>query len=241
MSIFDVGDGIKSGDANWRFRDSVVREFDTHVRKSVPFYLEGQQLVDRLSDFFISDNSVIYDVGTSTGEVAINLGIRHAHRTEVKIYGLDIEPDMVKMAELKRSEKNIGNVIFEVANVVDTELQKCDFVVAFYTMQFIRPSMRQLVYDKIYKSLNWGGAFILFEKTRANDARFQDILSSLYVDYKIDQGYTPAEIIGKSKSLKGVLEPFSSDANKGFLNRAGFSDIISIFKYTSFEGVLAIK
>ena len=29
---------------------------------------------------------------------------------------------------------------------------------------------------KIYKSLNWGGGFIMFEKVRAPDARFQDLM-----------------------------------------------------------------
>ena len=45
----------------------------------------------------------------------------------------------------------------------------------------------------------------------------------------------------KTISLKGVLEPFSSKANIDFLKRAGFKDIIIIFKYICFEGILAIK
>ena len=44
-------------------------------------------------------------------------------------------------------------------------------------MQFIAPKKRQLLFDKIYNSLNWGGAFVLCEKIRGSDARFQDILN----------------------------------------------------------------
>jgi len=111
----------------------------------------------------------------------------------------------------------------------------------YYTVQFIRPSQRQIFIDKLYESLNWGGALLMFEKVRANDARFQDITTLLYNDYKLDQGYTPDEIIGKSRSLKGVLEPFSTQGNIDMLRRAGFEDILSIMKYISFEGFLAIK
>ena len=52
---------------------------------------------------------------------------------------------------------------------------------------------------------------------------------------------TPDEIIAKAKSLKGVLEPFSTQGNLDLLKRAGFVDIITIFKYLCFEGFLAIK
>ena len=111
----------------------------------------------------------------------------------------------------------------------------------YYTMQFIPPNVRQIIYNKIYESLNWGGALIIFEKVRAKDARFQDIMSHLYVDYKLSNGYKPLEIFAKSRSLKGVLEPFSSEDNVRFIERAGFKDYMTIMKYVTFEGILAIK
>ncbi len=52
---------------------------------------------------------------------------------------------------------------------------------------------------------------------------------------KIDQ------IIAKSRSLKGILEPFSTNGNMDLMKRAGFVDIITMMKYITFEGFLAIK
>jgi len=89
--------------------------------------------------------------------------------------------------------------------------------------------------------LNWSGALLLFEKVRANDARFQDMMTALYTDYKLDQNYKAEEIMNKTKSLKGVLDPFSTQANLDYLQRAGFADYINIMKYVCFEGFLAIK
>ena len=86
-----------------------------------------------------------------------------------------------------------------------------------------------------------GGAFLMFEKVRANDARFQDMMTQIYMDYKIKQGFNEKEIIQKSRSLKGVMEPFSTKGNYDLLKRAGFKDIITVFKYLCFEGILAIK
>jgi len=82
---------------------------------------------------------------------------------------------------------------------------------------------------------------VIFEKVRGPDARFQDIATAIYTDFKLDRGYTGNEIIAKSRSLKGVLEPFSTAGNLGLLQRAGFVDIMTVMKYVCFEGFLAIK
>jgi tRNA (cmo5U34)-methyltransferase len=80
----------------------------------------------------------------------------------------------------------------------------------------------------------------MFEKIRANDARFQDIYSIIYNDFKLKNGFSPEEIINKTKSLKGVLEPFSDHGNLGLLKRSGFKDIITFFN-GCFKGYLCIK
>ena len=67
------------------------------------------------------------------------------------------------------------------------------------------------------------------------------MMSLIYNDYKLEQGYNAKEIIEKSRSLKGVMEPFSSKANLEMLKRAGFKDTMSVFKFVCFEGFLAIK
>ena len=61
------------------------------------------------------------------------------------------------------------------------------------------------------------------------------------MDYKIDQGFSPLSILDKSRSLKGVMEPFSTNGNLQLLKRAGFKDTVTIFKFACFEGFLSIK
>ena len=76
---------------------------------------------------------------------------------------------------------------------------------------------------------------------RAPDARFQDMMSQIYQEYKINNSINEKQVIHKSLSLRNVLEPYSSEENKRFLKRAGFKDYMTIMKYSSFEGFLAIK
>ena len=146
---------------------------------------------------------------------------------------------MIDLAQKKH--QNSDNVNFVNDDIVDVELESADLIVSYYTLQFIAPRYRQVIVDKIYQSLNWGGAFLLFEKVRAPDARFQDIMTELYVDYKLDNDFEPMEIFAKTRSLKGVLEPFSTAGNIDLMKRAGFVDFMSVIKYVNFEGFLAIK
>lgn len=108
-------------------------------------------------------------------------------------------------------------------------------------MQFISPSIRQLIINRIYSSLSWGSGFFFFEKMNGSDARFNDILIQNYEDFKIDNGYSFDEIKAKQKSLRGVLKPFSLSGNLDLLSRAGFVDCEIIFSYGPFKGILAIK
>ncbi len=232
-----AGDGIKTQNANWKFSGDVVDQFEEHIKKSVPYYEDGHELITKISDYFIKDDSICYELGSSTGKLSYRLSKRHSNKNATFV-GIEKEIDMVDKANsLYRSDR----LSFVNDDITTFEFEPSDLIISYYTIQFIHPKFRQKLIDTIYKSLEWGGGFIIYEKVRANDARFQDMMTNLYNEYKLDQGYTPEEIINKTKSLKGVLEPFSTNANIDMLKRAGFEDIISIHKYINFEGFLAIK
>jgi tRNA (cmo5U34)-methyltransferase len=231
-----VGDKINAANASWTF-SGIADSFEEHVSKSVPFYEEGHELVVNLSDYFVNKDSVVYELGTSTGILLHKIATR-AGESKGKFIGIDSVPEMIELAN-KKYKKN--NIEYLNEDILEYDFQSSDLIVSYYLLQFIRPSQRQSLVNKIYNALNWGGAFICFEKVRAVDARFQDIATTLYSDYKLNQGYSSEEIMAKTRSLKGVMEPFSTQANIDIFKRAGFVDIMVVFKYVCFEGFLVIK
>jgi tRNA (cmo5U34)-methyltransferase len=234
-----VGHGIEADNANWTFGQDVPERFVEHIRQSVPLYDAGHDLVCQLSDFFVGKESVAYELGASTGELLKKLAAHHSLKPSVRWVGIDVEPAMVKRAKEHCSEHS--NVTLVTDDIRVFPYERADLIVAYYTMQFVPPRDRQALFDRIYEALHWGGAFVLFEKVRGPDARFQDILTALYSDFKSKNGISADEILAKNRSLKGVLEPFSTDGNLGLLQRAGFTDVMSVFRYLCFEGFLAIK
>ena len=230
--------GIDVTNAGWSF-EGVADAFDDHVRKSVPLYDAGHQLVCHIGDFFLPPNATVIELGASTGALTKKFLEHNAERRDLRYVAYDRVGSMLDRAK----ERCAGDsrVEFIADDVVTAQFPRSNLIVSYYTLQFVHPRSRQDVFDKIYQSLEWGGAAIIFEKVRAPDARFQDLTVQLYHEFKLVQGFDETEVLNKQRSLKGVLEPFSTAANIGLLQRAGFVDVMGIFKYVCFEGFLAIK
>lgn len=233
-----AGDNIRTKSAQWRFKGDVVEVFDDHVAKSVPLYRQGHSLILSLSDFFVRDNSVCYDVGSSTGTLSYKLAEHHAGKSNVRFVGIEKEEDMLRKASQKYGSEHLE---FVLGDVIDHEFEKSRFIVAYYVLQFIEEGARQSIVRKIHDSLESGGAFVMFEKVNAVSSNFQDMLNNAYFDFKVENGYNYEEILAKSFSIRGVLIPNTTEKNIKLLQNAGFSEISSVMKYCNFEGYLAIK
>lgn len=235
----EVGEGLKAGNGAWSFAGDTPQHFLDHAKRSIPYYEASHNAIVKISDFFVQDQSIVYELGSATGLLSAKLANHHEHRNQVQFFGIDREQDMID--EARKQHKDLKDIQWLCEDFANLELQKCDLIIAHYSIQFVPPRYRQELFNRIYQSLNWGGALILFEKVRGADARFQDMMTTLYNDYKLEQGYEASEILAKTRSLKGVLEPFSTQGNLDLMKRSGFIDIMTFMKYLCFEGFLAIK
>lgn len=221
--------------SGWTFSGTVAKSFDNHIKRSVPYYNEMHEVGLAVSDFFVTNNARVLDIGCSTGtflnKVKKKLGFK-----KLDLVGIDIEKKMIEFAK-----KNSNGIKFSQKDYLKTKFKKQNLITSFFTAQFISSSKRQIFFNKVYKDLLYGGGFLLFEKVRGNDARFNEIMNILYDEFKSEQGFTAKQILDKTRSLKGVMEPFSSRANYQLLKNAGFKDFMTIFKYLNFQGFLAIK
>ena len=82
---------------SWNFGGRVAPNFVNHINKSVPLYLKGHEIILRLSDFFLKNGSICYDLGSSTAELLIKLS--KFSNKKVKFYGIDAERDMISFSK----------------------------------------------------------------------------------------------------------------------------------------------
>jgi len=241
----NTGEGINANTSSWTF-EGISDTFEKHIEKSVPMYFESHELITGLTDYFVQKGSTIIDIGASTGNLIGKISNRHKTLKNIDFYLIDEVDEMVEHSRNslldEKGKQRVHNFNFVSKSIIDFDLpDDSSIIISNYTMQFISPAVRQVIIDKVYKSLAWGSAFFFFEKMNGADARFNDILVQNYEDFKIKNGYSVNEIKAKQKSLRGVLRPFSLAGNIDLLKRAGFVDYEIIFSYGQFKGILAIK
>lgn len=173
-----VGHDIETKRANWSFDGNVADTFVEHVRQSVPLYDAGHDLVCSISDYFVRDDSLSYEIGTSTGQLLRKLAEHHAHKPGARWVGID---PVEAMAEKAREYcAGLASVEIVCDDALTFPFEKADLFVSYYCIQFVPPRHRQELLNRLYERLHWGGALIMFEKVRGPDARFQDMSVALY-------------------------------------------------------------
>lgn len=237
ISGHNVGDEIVAGEGAWTFGQGVAETFDNHIARSVPGYSWGHELTIAISKYFAKPKGLMYELGCSTGTLSVRLAEEH-RRLGLSVVGIDVEEEMIRHAATLHSNPKLK---FELGDITTFPYEVCDFVASHYTLQFLEPSARVEAIGQIYKALRPGGAFILFEKVIEDSGTIQDLLTQLYTDFKLERGFSPLQILSKTRSLKSVLTPSSSIENLERLRAAGFGTVGIIHKSLQFEGYLAIK
>jgi tRNA (cmo5U34)-methyltransferase len=233
-----VDKNISSEVSGWKFNKEVANSFEEHVRKSIPLYDNIHKTIEDLSEWFIEDDTNVYDIGTSTGECLKRI-MKHHKNKKVRYIGVDNSEDMIEKAK-ENSEYDIKFINEDIVNE-KFKINNANFITVVLTLQFIPKRKRQNVINKIYEGLNKGGALIVVEKVVGNNARFDEMFIELYHDFKLENGLTEKEVFAKSRSLRGVMQPNTTSENIEMLNKAGFADIDIFYKWCNFVGFIAVK
>jgi tRNA (cmo5U34)-methyltransferase len=231
-----VGDGISSLAGSWTFGGDVPQAFDSHVARSIPAYDECHGLIADIADQLVPQGGRCYDLGCSTGTLTRILAERLSAR-RVEVIGVDREPGMVARANERCGQ--LQRVRFETASLEELALEPADVVVCYYTLQFVPLRRRLEVVERIRRAVEPAGSLILFEKVLAPTARTQEMAVGAYLDWKRGQGFSEEEIAAKTRSIRGVLQPLSPAENESMLRRAGFGEVMQVFRWVLFEGLVA--
>ncbi len=234
-NIFKV-DKIES---DFQFNREVANIFDDMLNRSIPFYREVIESIGEILSKTMPEKPVIYDLGCSTGNTLIYLASVLKEK-KPKLIGIDNSPDMVEKAKEKAKAYN-KEIEFIVSDIEKMSIKNADAVIMNYTLQFVRPLKRQAITEKIYKSLNRNGIFILSEKVVFEHPKLNRDFVDIYYNFKKKQGYSELEIAKKREALENVLIPFTIKENIELLKNSGFSYITTFFQWINFASFLAIK
>ena len=234
-----VDDTISAIPGTWRFDAEVWKSFESHVRKSVPFYDEMQRMVGELSEFFVRDDSTVYDLGSSTGATLNNLAALHEAKENARFIGIDLSESMVDGA---RAATKHSNVSFLHKDILDVEFSPpANLVLSVLTLQFLTLADRRRLLLRIHEGLVEGGGLIVIEKAHGDHAVFQSMWTELHWDFKRRNGLSPDQILDKANSIRGVLNPLSPSEHMKLFRQTGFYQVEVFFKWYNWVGYLAQK
>tara|TARA_B100001964_G_C14180084_1_gene575782 strand:- start:350 stop:1057 length:708 start_codon:yes stop_codon:yes gene_type:complete len=223
----------------WSFDEKVSKVFDSHVNQSIPLYKEFHEQIANISEFYCKDNSVIYDLGCSTGNFIKE--ISKIKKKKLNITGIDDSKKMIELCKLKTDKIKKNKITLKCGDMFKLKFKKADLIVCSLILPFFtRPKQIQLI-KKIYKSLNSEGAAIFLNKSISKHPHFENIFNQLYSDFKLSRGILPSDILKKTQSLRSVHTINTTEDDLKIFKKIGFKKIDIFFKYLNFTGFLVEK
>ena len=218
--------------------------FDEHIDWSIRGYSDLLDDVINLSRYFVENNTKVVDIGCSTGKLTKRIMEYNDICSSANYVGVEIAEGFFNNMDKREVQlnKQFPNTSLEFikGDIRNYKFENCSLVTSLFTLQFMPYSSRETVVQNIYDGLNEGGAFIFAEKIDTSHSRLENMLRTIYYDFK-NKKFSYDDIMTKEKTLQNMLKPNSWNEIHDMLNSAGFKAVQSFWQNHLFIGVIAIK
>ena len=188
---------------NWTFKNKgVAKEFDTHVRESLPWYDLVSGAVAHTVRHYLPENVLMYDIGASTGNIGKLLDESLTAR-KAQLISIENAPEMAEHFEAQGK--------LEIADCTTYDYQPFDVATIFLVLMFLTMEQRQSLIDNLINKCRKGGAIIIVDKIEAKANYIGTINRRLTLAGKVATGVSPEQIIAKELSLAGIQRPLQDN------------------------------
>lgn len=193
------------------FDEEVAAIFDDIAARSIPHYHAAHRLHAGLAARSLSKpNPRILDVGASLGAFYSHLTTEGAPLHGRKDFTYVAVDNSAAMCE--GLKKRHGDAVTTIqADVLDPEWLPADYrsaqydvVCCYYVIQFLPPDVQYRILAKLARMVAPGGCFFLGHKIKV-DGRLGAALHEQYIQWRMANGYTRAEIDAKTAALKNSM------------------------------------
>ncbi len=223
------------------FDDNVAHVFPDMIRRSVPGYDAIIPLLGVFAERYARQDSNIYDLGCSLGAATLAMR-RRITQSGCRIIAIDNSESMVAQC-LSHIEADQSPVPVEIMcdDILDIKIENASIVVINFTLQFIKPELRENLLNNIYAGLNEDGVLLIADKIVFDNVQEGNFQIDMHTQFKRANGYSELEIAQKRTALENILVPDTIEQHKQRLNRVGFKEVNIWFQCFNFAGICAIK
>ena len=190
---------------SWTFdTPEIASTFDAHVREQLPWYDMVTDAVVYIARNYLPEYGVVVDIGASTGNMVDKLmPLTFERMADV----VAIEKSISMCEVLKNKYKKSDCVVVENSDVTRGDLPKADVYILFLTMMFIPIDKRKALMDSMRANCKQGGVIVVVDKVCDHGGYFATVLKRLTMQFKLQQGAKPEDVLNKEMSLAGVQIP----------------------------------
>jgi len=191
--------------SSWTFETKEIAEtFDSHVREQLPWYDMVTDAVCYIARNYLTEGGVVVDVGASTGNMIDKL-MPLVEERWADVVAIEKSKSMCNI--LQKKYKKSDYVVIENNDVINHELPNADVLIVFLTMMFIPIRKRKALMSALRASCKQGGVIVVVDKVADHDGYFSTVLKRLTMQFKLQQGAKPEDVLNKEMSLAGVQIP----------------------------------
>ena len=190
---------------SWTFdTPEIANTFDAHVREQLPWYDMVTDAVVYIARNYLPEYGVVVDIGASTGNMVDKLmPLTFERMADV----VAIEKSISMCDVLKNKYKKSDCVVVENSDVTRGDLPKANVYILFLTMMFIPIDKRKALMDSMRANCKQGGVIVVVDKICDHGGYFATVLKRLTMQFKLQQGAKPEDVLNKEMSLAGVQIP----------------------------------
>ena len=184
----------------FQFDDEVSAIFDSMAVRSIPMYNEVHRMHVSMFAHKLAKGCIVADIGSSTGHLFRNieaqLGVK-LQQAGISGYAIDLSSSM--MARLTAEFPSVTPVIGDISAMPDLP-EPADIIFCLYTLQFVHPDRKYAAMEWLTRNLKHDGILVIGQKDELPPT-FAMEAEAEYYKFRMDNGYTMAEIKAKTKAL----------------------------------------
>lgn len=225
----------------FEFDNEVAEVFHDMALRSIPLFYETHNMHAALCAPWMEQEKVaILDVGASRGAFLSAMAKHYGlPRDGAHVRMNDISLDMATKLLCEFPWATVDNLDIAGSTFMDMPNEQWDIINCTYVLQFIPADQQVGVLQKLVRMLKPGGVLFLGQKLDTPGPMGR-LLHSQYVQFRLDNGYTAAEIDAKTAALKNSMWPMPEGTLTYYLNRFGLS-VMETSRWTVFNNYMCTK
>ena len=225
----------------FEFNDRVVAVFEDMIHRSVPFYSEIVRRQVQLTARFYKEQTRIYDLGCSHGNLGIGL-LDLLSDKPFELIAVDNSRPMIEKYQSRLDKMGgVRSIELKCEDILEVPISNASVVILNLTMQFLKPQKRDALIASVCEGLIPGGVLLITEKVVHEDEYLDELQQAFYYRYKMENGYSKMEISQKRDALEKVMIPDSVEVHEDRFTRSGFRTFDLWLKWFNFAAWVCRK